>query len=233
MTDTYVALDLETTGLNPKLDRIIEVGAVRVEKGREKDTFQSLVNPFRRLDERVAALTGITQDMLEGAPAEEEVLPKLLSFIGGDILVGHRILFDFSFIRKAAVNRKLPFEKNGIDTLKLSRKFLPDLQSRRLADLCTYYRIEHTAHRALGDAQATSQLYLKLAELFYKGNEEAFLPQPLRYQTKRETSATKPQKERLYKLLEQHRIVIDYSVDKLTRSEASRITDRILAEYGR
>lgn len=233
MTDTYVSLDLETTGLSPKWDRIIEAGAVRVVNGMETDNFSSLINPGRRLEERIRDLTGITDEMLADAPDEDEVLPKLIAFIGSDILVGHRILFDFSFVKKAAVNRKTVFEKQGIDTLKLSRKFLPGIPSRRLSDLCSYYGIEHTSHRALGDALAASRLYRRLAELFYEGNEETFRPQPLRFAVKKETPATKPQKERLYKLAEQHKIVIDYNIDKLTRSEADRFIDRILAEYGR
>lgn len=233
MTDTYVALDLETTGLTPKRDRIIEIGAVKVENGRETGTFTSLVNPGRALEERIRMLTGITDEMLAQAPEEDAVLPGLLSFIGDNILVGHRILFDYSFVKKAAVNRNLVFEREGIDTLKLARKFLPDLESRRLPDLCTYYGMAHTAHRAVNDAQAASRLYRKLTEIFYEGNEKEFLPQPLVFQVKKETPATKSQKERLYKLTEQHRIMIDYSIDRLTKSEASRITDQILAEYGR
>ncbi len=231
MINDYVSLDLETTGLNTKNDKIIEVGAVRVRQGKVTDTFQRFVNPGRGLSETVCTLTGITEQMLESAPEIGGVLPELLKFIGGDILLGHRILFDYSFLKRAAVNQKMTFEKEGIDTLKLARKFLPDLESRKLEDLCGYYKIEHKAHRALGDAQAASDLFLKLSELFY--NEKDFKPQKLIYQAKRETPITKPQKERLYKLLDQHKINIDYDVDKLTRNEASRITDKILAKYGR
>ena len=148
-------------------------------------------------------------------------------------LVGHRILFDYSFVKKAAVNRSLVFEKEGIDTLKLARKLLPDLESRKLGDLCNYYGIAHRAHRALADAEASSGLYQKLAELFYKGNEEAFMPRKLLFEAKKEMPVTKRQKERLYKLLDRHRITIEYQVDKLTKSEADRIMDQIVAKYGR
>ena len=136
MTDDYIALDLETTGLNPKLDKIIEIGAVRVRKGRTEDTFHSLVNPGRAVEERVSELTGIDDGMLAGAPDMGQLLKPLLAFIGGDILIGHRILFDYSFLKKEAVNQGVSFEKEGIDTLKLARKFLPDLESRRLAYRC-------------------------------------------------------------------------------------------------
>lgn len=233
MTNTYTVLDLETTGLNPKQDRIIEIGAVKVCEGRVAKRFQTLVNPGRVLEERVCELTGISNAMLEDAPEIENVLEDLLDFIGEDVLVGHRILFDYSFVKKAAVNQKLRFEKKGIDTLKLARKFLPQLESRKLEYLCEYYGIAHTAHRALGDAEATAVLYQKLEALFYRTDEKAFSPIPLVYQVKKETPITKPQKERLYKLLDKHKITIEYKVDKLTRNEADRIIDRILATYGR
>lgn len=231
MIDTYTALDLETTGLNPKRDRIIEIGAVKVCEGKVTDTFQSLVDPGRVLDEKVSTLTGIQNEMLTGAPDMDQLILPLIEFIGDDILLGHKILFDFSFVKKEAVNHKLVFEKKGIDTLKLARKFLPDLENRKLEYLCDYYKIEHTAHRALGDARAASDLYLILAQSFY--NEKDFSPQQLNYQVKKETPVTKPQKERLYKLLDKHRITIEYNIDKLTRNEADRIIDQILAKYGR
>ena len=233
MTEEYTALDLETTGLNPKKDKIIEIGAVKVREGRIVDSFQCFVNPWRKLGEETRLLTGIDDGMLQDAPGIDEVLEPLIDFIGEDVLVGHRILFDYSFVKKAAVNRSLVFEKEGIDTLKLARKLLPDLESRKLGDLCNYYGIAHRAHRALADAEASSGLYQKLAELFYKGNEEAFMPRKLLFEAKKEMPVTKRQKERLYKLLDRHRITIEYQVDKLTKSEADRIMDQIVAKYGR
>lgn len=233
MTDTYTVLDLETTGLNPKYEKIIEIGAVKVRDGKIAGQFQTLVNPGRILEERVCELTGISNEMLKDAPESGMVIEPLLDFIGEDVLVGHRILFDYSFVKKEAVNQKIVFEKKGIDTLKLARRFLPALESRKLEYLCTYYGITHTAHRALSDAQATAELYQQLAGLFYETDKKAFCPVQLIYQVKKETPVTKPQKERLYKLLDKHKITIGYEIDKLTRSEADRIIDRILAEYGR
>ncbi len=233
MTDTYTALDLETTGLNPKTDRIIEIGAVKVRRWEVTDQFQSLVNPGRALGEGVISLTGICDEMLADAPGISDLTGSLLEFIGDDVLVGHRILFDYSFVKKAAVNQSMVFNKMGIDTLKLSRKFLPELESRKLGFLCRHYGIEHTAHRALGDAWAAADLYRKLAELYYEDNEKEFAPKELIFKVKKDTPVTKRQKERLYKLLDKHKLTIGYSVDKLTRSEADRIMDQILAKYGR
>lgn len=233
MTDTYISIDLETTGLNPKQDKIIEIGAVKVIKGIVADTYSTFVNPGRLLEERVVTLTGIRDEDLQKAPSMEEVLPPLLDFLEDYPLLGHRILFDFSFLKKAAVDRKMSFERKGIDTLKIARKYLPELEHRNLNYLCAYYQIPHQAHRALADAEATRALYEKLTELFYKEEEALFCPKALQFQVKRDTPATKPQKERLYRLLEQHKIDLEVDVEKLTRSEASRFTDKILAKYGR
>ncbi|MCM1254113.1 MAG: 3'-5' exonuclease [Clostridium sp.] len=233
MIDSYVCLDLETTGLNPKTDKIIEIGALKVRAGQTTDRMETLVNPGRTLEQHVIELTGIQDEQLLDAPDITEVLPRLLDFIGEDILLGHSVLFDYSFVKKAAVNQKLTFEKSGIDTLKIARKFLPELESRSLGFLCGHFGIEHNAHRALADAEATSVLYGKLAQLFYKEHEKDFAPIPLIYQAKRDTPIMIPQKEQLYKLIDRHKITIEYQVDKLTRSEASRLMARILAEYGR
>lgn len=233
MINTYISIDLETTGLNPKQDKIIEIGAVKVEDGKITDSFSQLINPGRKLEERIIELTGITNKDLEGKPYIEEVFPKLRDFLGDYPLLGHSVLFDFSFLKKAAVNQKLTFEKQAVDTLKIARKFLADLEHRSLDYLCEYYGIPHHAHRALADAEATHMLYLRLAEAFYTEEEALFVPQQLQFQVKRDTPITKPQKERLYRLLTQHNITLEVSVEKLTRSEADRFIDKILAKYGR
>lgn len=233
MIDTYISIDLETTGLNPKQDRIIEIGAVKVVKGQAVEEFSSFVNPGRKLEERIVELTGISDGQLQNAPSIEEVFPELEKFLGDMPFVGHSILFDYSFLKKAAVNMNRTFEKSAVDTLKIARKYLADLEHRSLDYLCSYYQIPHHAHRALQDAEATSRLYHKLAEDFYRQEDALFCPAPLNFAVKKDTLATKAQKERLYRLLEQHKIVWDRDVEKLTRSEASRFTDKILAAYGR
>lgn len=238
MTDSFVCIDLETTGLDPKRDRIIEIGAVRVEQGKVTGEWETFVNPERKLEERIVELTGIRDEQLVKAAKIVEVLPELLVFLGDCVLLGHSVLFDFSFLKRAAVNEKMTFERMGIDTLKIARKYLKDLESRSLESLCRYYAIPHNAHRALEDARATVLLYQKLSEEFYEkeeaeGEKSLFHPKPLRYQVKRVTPITIPQKEQLYKLLDKHKLVVDYEIESLTRSEASRKIDRILAEYGR
>lgn len=233
MINSYVCIDLETTGLNPKTDRIIEIGAVKVVEGRVVDTFSTYVNPGRKLEERIVELTGIVQEQVDDAPEITQVLPELITFLEDYPLLGHRILFDYSFLKKAAVNQKLSFEKQGIDTLRIARCFLPELEKRSLEFLCKHYEIPHHAHRALADAEATSVLYQKLAVQFYEKDSKPFEPVTLNYNAKKETPITKPQKERLYRLIVQHNLTVDYDVEKLTRSEASRYTDKIYEKYGR
>lgn len=238
MTESYVCVDLETTGLNPKRDKIIEIGVVKVENSRIVKEWETFVYPGRKLEERVACLTGIRDEQLSQAPLIGEVLPEFLAVAGTGVLLGHRVMFDYSFLKKAAVDNKISFERSGIDTLRIARKYLADLESRGLQYLCRHYGICHHAHRALGDARATVELYQKLAEQFYdkekaEGDKNLFTPRPLCYHVKRDTPITVPQKEQLYKLIDKHKLLIDYDVEKLTRSEASRRIDRLLAEYGR
>ena len=238
MTNSYICIDLETTGLNPKTDKIIEIGIVKVENNSIVREWETLVNPDRKLEPRIVELTGIRDEQLSSAPQIEDVLPILLEIADDFVLLGHSVLFDYSFVKKAAVNQRMTFEKQGIDTLKIARKYLADLESRSLPCLCIHYGIDHSAHRALHDARATVELYKKLAEQFYdkeetEGEKSLFRPKKLCYQAKRDTPITIPQKEQLYKLVDRHKLIIDYDIEKLTRSEASRRIDRLLAEYGR
>ena len=235
MIQDYVCLDLETTGLDPRCDKIIEIGAVKVRNGEIVDTFQSFVNPGRLLPEKIIELTGICDSDLKDANSIDVVVPKFLEFAGEDIFLGHSVMFDYSFMKRAVVNLdgKNKYEKLGIDTLKISRKHLASLESRRLSYLCNYYGIEQKAHRALDDAIATHFLYQRLLQDFYMGNETDFSANQLVYNVKRETPITKAQKERLSKLITLHKIDYLYDLDCLTRNEASRITDQILATYGR
>lgn len=230
MTDSYICLDIETTGLNPKTDKIIEIGAIKVMKGRKCKTFTTFINPGRKLNERITELTGIENGDLQDAPDISQIIADFLEFAEELPLLGHSILFDYSFIKKAAVNQKLTFEREAIDTLKIARCYLPELPSKRLGSLCEYYGIPLKAHRALEDAAATDMLYRRLREDFGEREEGAlFRPQRLIYQAKKDSPITRSQKERLYRLIRQYELEIDYEVEKLTKSEASRYTDQILS----
>ena len=227
----FICIDLETTGLNPKRDRIIEIGAVKLRNGQIVETFQQLIDPKQKLEERVELLTGITSKELEGQPTIQEVLPELQEFLGEDVLLGHRVLFDYSFLKRMFTNEKISFERKGIDTLKLARQFVTDCESKKLDSLCQHYHIDLQAHRALNDARATVELYQKLVENYY--NEDAFTPKPLEFKVKKESPITKAQKERLTLLLAKHNLKPKCEITSMTRNEASRYMDQILATYGR
>lgn len=243
----YVGFDLETTGLNPKYDKIIEIGAVRVKNGELVDTFSTFVNPARSLPTRIVELTGIRDENVADAPYIDEILDSFLQFVGEDVLLGHNILFDYSFIKKAAVNQKKAFEKQGIDTLRIAKRFLGDLESRQLGYLCDYYQIELDAHRALNDAVAAHRIYQILAREYGDQEEELFQPKPLIYSVKKESPATPKQLELLQKLVVQYHLqyeegvlypvanVTDESIDleKITKNEASRLIDKLLANFRR
>lgn len=228
MIKDYVAVDLETTGLYPKQDRIIEIGALRVRKGEVVETFSSFINPLQRLTDRVTQITGIRDEDLKEAPTLEDIWKEVFDFLGDDILLGQRILFDYSFLKRIAVNHGFSFERNGIDTLKIARKYLASLESRTLSGLCQYYHIPIRAHRALEDARATHILYQNLVSDFETEEPDAvFCPQPLLYKVKKESSITPSQLEQLKRLMERYSVTIEIVPESLTKNEASRYIDKI------
>ena len=230
----YVSLDLETTGLEPKKDRIIEIGAAKIRDGQVQETYSLLVDPRVKIPERITDLTGISDQMVEGQPFVEEAVTGLLEFCEELPLLGHNLMFDYSFVKHSAVNMGLPFEKQGMDTLKIARVLLPDLESRSLQSLCQYYQIpQQEAHRALEDALTTFRLYERLREAFGERSPELFEPKALIYKVKRQSPITPAQKRYLQDLVKYHRINLDVEPESLTKNEASRLIDRILGTYGK
>ena len=106
--DNYVVLDLEMTGLNPKNDKVIEIAAVKVQNGKIADTYSTLVNPQIKISERITELTGITNEMVTSGASMDEAMQKLIDFIDGEVIVGHNVRFDYSFIKQWAVKHKIP-----------------------------------------------------------------------------------------------------------------------------
>lgn len=248
----YVVFDIETTGLNPKYEKIIEIGAAKVQDGEAVRTFSTFVNPGKSLPERIIELTGIYDTDVINAPYIEEVLDLFIDFAGDDILLGHNLLFDYSFIKKAAVNQKKKFDRRGIDTLKIAKRFLGDLESRSLGFLCEYYQIHLQAHRALNDALATHELYQRFVREFAGKEADLFQPKELVYNVKKESPITSKQYELLLKLSKQYRLetcagengsmelkpivnITTESIDlkRLTKNEASRLIDKLLSAFGR
>lgn len=234
MIKDYVCVDIETTGIRPKWDKIIEIGAVKVRDGKEVDTFSELIYPGIHIPSRITQLTGITDEMLRGKPRIEEVLPRFIEFAGDDYLLGHNVRFDFSFLKQNAMNLNLKFDKWGMDTLKISRKVLPQLESRALDYLCTYYNIkDENHHRAFNDASVTSQLYLILIEQFGQEYSKNFEPYEFSYQVKKLQPITERQKKYLMDLIRYHHLTVDFDINTLSKNEASRKIDKILSQNGK
>ena len=151
--DEYVAFDLETTGLSSANDRIIEIGAVVMKNGEELDRFQTFVDPQRPLEKKIVELTGITDEMLKGAPKIEEILPEFLKFVNGRVLVAHNSDFDTGFIRAACARQGLPYTYTAADTLILSQNMLPQLNKFKLDIVSNALSLpDFNHHRAADDA---------------------------------------------------------------------------------
>jgi DNA polymerase-3 subunit epsilon/ATP-dependent DNA helicase DinG len=154
--ETCVSLDLETTGINPDSDEIIEVGAVKFQGDRVLDTFQTLVNPYRPLPQFIRELTGITQLQVDEASAFASVAPGLESFIGDCPIVGQNIAFDIEFLLK----KGMPLSNPRYDTREMASIFLPKLREYALASLAASLGIQHPRpHRAVPDAEVTFRVF--------------------------------------------------------------------------
>ncbi len=230
MIRDYIAFDLETTGLSVEENQIIEIGALKVKDGKVAERFMEFVKPDEPISYRITEITGITNEMVEGARNTEEIIRDFVAFCGNDILVGHNILFDYQFSKKYANTYGLSFEKKGIDTLKIARKVHKDFESKSLGALCDYYQIlNRSAHRAYHDALATAKLYQCLAHYFEASEPKLFEPMQLQYKPKKVQPATKKQLEFLCSLCEQRKIQLGKKPGELSKSEASRMIDRIIS----
>ena len=159
----FVALDLETTGLNADRDAITEVAAVRIRNDRITERFSTLVNPKRPIPLQIQQLTGIRDEDVADAPPIEAVLPELMAFVGADVdaIIAHNARFDLGFLAASG----LQFHRPALDTFELASILLPRVPSYSLGGLCAEAGIDLTdAHRALDDTVATAQLFLHLVQ---------------------------------------------------------------------
>lgn len=174
----FVIIDIETTGLNSNPDygevnHIIEVGAVKIEKGKITEKFNSFCTCPLPLPEEIAKLTGISNEDLMGAPSVEQVLKSLYDFCGKNILVGHNIRFDLGFLSYFGKKYGITFKEGYIDTLALARKYLKDaIPDYKLSTVAKYFRFKFRHHRALSDALVTAKIFLKLTALQDKQEEK-------------------------------------------------------------
>lgn len=167
---TFVVFDLETTGLNSSpstgsMDRIIEIGAYKVIEGEIKESFTTFVNPERKLSEEIINLTGITPDMVRGAPTYRQVMPDFFKFCQGSYLVGHNIAgFDFKFVDYYCSQLGYMLERKLIDTLMLSQELL-FLSNYKLNTIADKFGITFNHHRAIDDALVTAKIFIELIKI--------------------------------------------------------------------
>lgn len=163
LDETYVVFDLETTGFSPVKNRIIEIGAVKIENGEVTDRFSEFVNPETPIPFRIENLTGINDSMVIGAKTVEEVLPRFLDFCGDAVMVAHNAGFDMSFVHKNAEDLGIDREFTVVDTVGLSRFLLPDISKYKLDNVAKALKIPLlNHHRAVDDAECTARIFQKL-----------------------------------------------------------------------
>ncbi len=160
--EDYVVFDLETTGVSPYNDEVIEISAVKARKGKVVEEFSELVNPKRTIPFAASRVNNITDDMVSDAPFFDEVLRHFLEFVGENVLVGHNIQsFDMKFIYRDCERYFHQLITNDyVDTLILAKRCFPEWRHRRLGDLADYYGIStQGAHRALADCRMNQRVF--------------------------------------------------------------------------
>lgn len=231
----YIVLDIETTGISPDFAMITEIGAAKVINGELTQSYKQLINPGVKIPPKITEITGIDDPMVKDQPKIDEVLSGFIDFCEDYPILGHNIMFDYSFLKTNAKRLGLTFEKSGLDTLTLTRHFFERQPSYSLTNLIKVCGIDReNAHRAFDDAFATHELYELVYEKYYTHDTRFnFEPKPLLYKPKKQSSITEKQKKFLNSLIRQHSLAVDYQVDDLSKSEASKKIDGILREYGR
>lgn len=163
-----IVLDTETTGLDYTKERMVEFAGVRLENGKVKDEFQTLINPQQHIRKSSIAIHGITQEMVQDAPTEEEAMPKILEFIGDYPIVAHNCIFDYSYLNEASLRTTgKPLENERIDTQYMFKEVYPEMESHGLDALTKKFEVELVNHhRAMADAMSLALAYPKLKKLY-------------------------------------------------------------------
>ena len=163
-----IVLDIETTGLDYTKEKMVEFAAVRLENGKIKDEFQTLINPEQHIRKSSIAIHGITPDMVEDAPTEAEIMPKILEFIGNYPIIAHNCIFDYSFLNEACLRTTGQELKNPhIDSQQMFKEIYPDLVSHGLEALTDKFHVElKNHHRAMADTMGLALAYPKLKKLY-------------------------------------------------------------------
>ena len=173
LNDSYVVFDLETTGLSPDKNKIIEIGAVKVVDGAITERFSTFINPEVPIPYNIEQLTSIKDDMVLDAPRIEEILPEFMKFCEGTVMVAHNAEFDTGFIRKNCERMGLPFDFTIADTVALARILLPQLNRFKLDTVAKAVGVslDHH-HRAVDDAACTAEIFVKFIEMLHERGME-------------------------------------------------------------
>ncbi len=164
----YVVFDIETTGLSPRFNKIIEIGAVRVKNGKICDTYSRFVNPGVPIPYNITKLTSINDSMVMDAPVIETVLPEFLEYVGDAVLVAHNASFDTGFIKEFAKRQGISVENTIMDTMTLAHILIPELGKYTLDRLCKQFNVSLlNHHRACDDARATAEIFVKMLKMLH------------------------------------------------------------------
>lgn len=168
--DEYICFDLETTGLNAKSDKIIEIGAIRIKNNIIQDEFCTFVDPEIPVPERITEITGITSDMVKGAPTEEIAIKNFIDFCkDSPVLVAHNANFDVSFIKAATKRLGIDFSFTYMDTVPMSRALIMSIKNHKLDTVAKFLKIpEFKHHRASDDARALAYILIELLKIASK-----------------------------------------------------------------
>lgn len=159
-SNIFVAIDVETTGLSPIANELIEVSAIKYNGAEKLNTFTTLIKPKAEIPYYITNITGITNEMVENSPYVEEIMPDLIDFIGTNPIVAHNANFDYKFIQNYSHNA---FSKNTlIDTVQIGRRLYPNLPNHKLGTIAKHIGItEDSFHRAEFDCECCARIYME------------------------------------------------------------------------
>lgn len=230
----YTIVDLETTGLDPRYDNIIEIACIKYRDGKEIERFQSLVQPPAQeddgekyyVDDFIKSLTGITNDMLKDAPNFDALTKDVIGFLSGETLVGHNVNFDINFLYDNLEPYGICVDNDFVDTMRLARCALPEMRHHRLSDLDDYFSIGGSHHRAMGDCEITHDVLLKLWELIDKNHVDLSYAPPRKLSDQRlDLRTLHANKEKFVKdhIFYGKHCVFTGELKEFTRKEAAQI----------
>ena len=235
MKSSLIVVDIETTGISPTMNAITEIGALKIIDDEIVGTYSQLINPQAVVTPKITEITGLTNEILKDKPILQDIFSDFLEFSEDLPLLGHNIMFDFSFLKYHGNLLGYDFERKGLDTYKLANYYVPEIGSKSLTSLISYFGInrEH-AHRAFHDAKATYEVFRFFKDEYMRsGEEDLFIPASMHWRAKKVSPITPKQKSFLGALVKKHGLYEDIIIEELSKSEASRYIDKILFQKGK